>query len=132
MKLHSKEKNIFFWKGRKSELLFEVLFMVSFLGAIYFPSIERISRKKKSFQFSGFKAWQHFVISCSSCRQMKLRRVCQVSFFKTKNPGSLSSLILEKCLYCFPVSPGGVLCQWAKGESKNVFILWHNQLIALF
>lgn len=132
MKLHSKEKIYFFEKAGNQNCCSRFYLWSLFWGLFIFLPLKGFPEKKKSFQFSGFKAWQHFVISCSSCRQMKLRRVCQVSFFKTKNPGSLSSLILEKCLYCFPVSPGGVLCQWAKGESKNVFILWHNQLIALF
>lgn len=80
-KITFQRKQPSFCKGRKSKVWFEFLFMFFSLGHLFslpwkgFPE----KKKKKYVQFSGFKAWQHFVISFSSRRQMKLRRVCQAS-----------------------------------------------------
>lgn len=120
MKLVSEGKNHIALKSRKPGLFYIFVVVV---WAIYFPTMKKASRKKifSIFWFQGLTDILSFHFLLTDKRNWKDCVRCQVSFFRAQLPGSLNSLVLEKCLYGVPVFSGGVLCS-EQTEKASLFL----------
>lgn len=134
-KKKKKKKHFFFKKGRKAKQWFEYLFMVGFVfvvdvwllfcfifGLLIFATLKEFP-EQKYLQFLGLTAFCHFIFLLQT---NEIENSVSGVFFKAPCPGSLSTLILEKCLYCLPVFTDSVLCQWASSKGKECISFYNR------
>lgn len=136
MKLVSKGKNHTVLESRKAvvwEGFFTLCCCCCCLGYL-FSLHEKYFQKKNIFNFLVSSLTDilsfHFLLADKWNWKDCVR--CQMSFFRAQFPGSLNSLILEKCLYSVPVFSGGILCSEQTEKAKVYFFLKHNQFITSF